>query len=76
MGRKYLATIKEICHNIYHIDFPTQHLMCSSLIRFEEHYESPKFKGKVFSLEELVLEKILSLSQFYFTPQNDTSNEP
>lgn len=26
--------------------------MCSTLIRFQEHYESPKFKGKVFTLED------------------------
>jgi len=37
---------------IVHLIFPTQYLMTSSLLRFQEHYESPKFRGKIFGLEE------------------------
>lgn len=37
---------------IYHLSFPTQHLLASTFLRFQEHYESPEFRGKYFSLEE------------------------
>jgi hypothetical protein len=44
--------IKEIANRIFHFEFSTFYLMCSSLMRFEEYYESPKFKDKIFSLED------------------------
>ena len=47
-----MVAFKEISDNIFHLEFPTTHLMCSTLIRFQEHYECPKYKDKVFSLEE------------------------
>lgn len=37
---------------ILYLDFPSQYLLTSTLLRFEEHYESPEFAGKVFTLEE------------------------
>lgn len=39
-------------HSIYHVSFPNQYLLTSTMLRFEEHYESPKFKDKIFTLEE------------------------
>lgn len=47
-----LITFTEITNNIFHLEFPTAHLMCSTLIRFQEHYECPKYRGKIFDLEE------------------------
>lgn len=44
--------LKEVASKIYHFEFPSQYLMCVSLIRIQEHYESPKFRNKVFDLEE------------------------
>lgn len=38
--------------NVAHLEFPSQDLMARTFIRFQEYYESPKFKGKVFTLEE------------------------
>jgi hypothetical protein len=34
------------------IEFKWNHHMCSTMMRFQEYYESPKFKGKVFTHEE------------------------
>lgn len=51
MASKVVA-LKEISDSIYHLEFPNDHLMCSSLVRFQEHYECPRFKDKVFTLEE------------------------
>lgn len=37
---------------IYHFNFEDQYDMCMTFIRPQEYYESPKFKGKYFTLEE------------------------
>jgi hypothetical protein len=37
---------------IYHFHMPSQYWMTSTFLRFAESYESPKFKGKGFTLEE------------------------
>lgn len=37
---------------IYHLVFPSQNLLASTMLRFQEYFESPRFKGKIFSLEE------------------------
>jgi len=48
-----IVTLREVTEGVYHLLFPNDgYLMCSSLMRFQEHYESPKFKGKVFDAEE------------------------
>lgn len=39
---------------IVHLVFPNQYLLASSLMRFQEYYESPKFRGKSFSYEEFM----------------------
>jgi len=38
--------------NIYCIQFKTQHDLASTMLRFQEYYENPHFKGRIFSLEE------------------------
>jgi hypothetical protein len=42
----------EIKKGIFVVEFENQFELASTLLRFEEYYESPKFKGKVFTLEE------------------------
>ncbi len=37
---------------IHLLTFPTQIEIASTFLRFQEHYESQEFKGKIFSLEE------------------------
>ena len=40
-------------NNIVHVEFPNQYELCSTMIRFQEYYESSyeEIKGKVFTLE-------------------------
>jgi len=33
---------------------PSQYALTSTFLRFQEHYESPKFRGKVFDLEDFM----------------------
>lgn len=44
--------VSEVVPGVLHMKFPTQHLMASTMLRFQEHYESPKYRNKVFSLDE------------------------
>ncbi len=44
--------IQELLERIVHVQFPTQKELGMTFLRFQEHYESPKFKGRVFTLEE------------------------
>ena len=39
-------------YEIYHILFPTQYALTSTLMRFQEHYESPVFRNQIFTREE------------------------
>lgn len=43
---------KILADKIHLLTFETQKELTSTFLRFQEHYESPKFKGKVFSLNE------------------------
>jgi len=44
--------LHQITRQVYHVMFETQHELFLTFIRPQEYYESPKFKGKTFSLEE------------------------
>jgi len=46
--------VAEVAPNVFHLNFPTQYLVTSTFLRFQEHYESPKYRGKVFTLEEFM----------------------
>lgn len=43
---------KILADKIYLLIFETQKELTSTFLRFQEHYESPKFRGKFFSLNE------------------------
>lgn len=40
--------------SIYLVEAPTQYALASTFLRFQEHYESPKFRNQFFSLEEFM----------------------
>jgi len=42
----------EILRNVFLLIFESQYELAATFLRFQEYYESPKFKGKAFSLEE------------------------
>lgn len=44
----------EIAPHVYHVVFSSQRELASTLMRFQEFYESPKFKGKIFSRKEFM----------------------
>lgn len=43
---------ERLTQNIYHLIFPSQWQLAKTFLRFQEHFESPKFRGKIFSLNE------------------------
>jgi hypothetical protein len=44
--------VNEILQEIFHLNFDSQLDLCSTFLRFQEYYESPQFKGKIFTLED------------------------
>ena len=43
---------KELTKNIYHIIFPSRRELAKTFLRFQEHFESPAFRKKIFTLNE------------------------
>jgi hypothetical protein len=43
---------RAVAKNIFLLEFETQNELASTFLRFQEHYESPEFKGKIFTLDE------------------------
>lgn len=48
------VTVGEPLPNVFHLDFRDKAKLASTFMRFQEHYESPKYRGKVFSREEFL----------------------
>ncbi len=42
----------KVARSIYLLRFRTQYELAATFLRVQEHYESPKFHGRVFSLEQ------------------------
>lgn len=42
----------EILSRVYLLEFASQYELAATFLRFQEHYESPRFRRKVFSLEQ------------------------
>ena len=43
---------EELVKDVFHLAFPSRYLLTSTFLRFQEHYESPHFRGKIFTREE------------------------
>jgi hypothetical protein len=43
---------KEIAENVFFLVFEKKSELTKTFLRFQENYESPKFRNKVFSLRE------------------------
>lgn len=44
--------LEELLPGIFHVSFKKQKKLASTFLRFQEHFESPKFRGEIFSLDE------------------------
>lgn len=64
-------TIKEILPNVYRFNFKNQYLLARHFIRFQEHYESPAFRDRFFTLEEYELWYMKEHSADKFTYYGD-----
>lgn len=54
MKQEKKFTIREVSPKIFVISFNSQYELCMTFVRIQEFYESPKFKGKYFCLEEFM----------------------
>lgn len=46
------AEVTEILPGVFYIRFDTQEELGRTFLRFQEHYESPEFRGRIFTLDE------------------------
>jgi hypothetical protein len=44
----------KLASRIFLVEFDTQYLLASTFLRIQEHYESSRFRNRVFSLEEFM----------------------
>ena len=44
--------IKKLTDCIYHLEFKKQSKLTRTMVRFQEHFESPEFRGKIFTMKE------------------------
>lgn len=66
-----LMNKKEIVPNVFLVDFESQLELTSTFLRFQEYYESPEFKGRIFTLEEFKKWYIEKKGKFsYYTDWN------
>lgn len=49
-----LFEVEQIAPDIYHLHFTKGERMADALMRIQEYYESPKFRGKYFTREEFL----------------------
>jgi len=45
---------RDLSDKIHLMIFDNQKELTTTFLRFQEHYESPKFRGKIFSLKEFI----------------------
>jgi hypothetical protein len=50
--RKTGITRHKVAEGIYLLRFKTQYELTSTFLRVQEHYESPQFHGRIFTLEQ------------------------
>lgn len=44
--------LAEVEPHIFHVHMPTEFMLSATFLRFQEHFESPEFRNKIFSLGE------------------------
>lgn len=54
MNQDVKFKVNEIYPSIYHLVFNTKKDMTSTLVRFQEFYESPEFRNKIFTMPEFI----------------------
>ena len=63
--------LEEVVNRIFHVNYPSQLTLASTFLRFQEHYESPEFRNKIFSLKEYKKWYIANTGKGRFTYYRD-----
>lgn len=69
MSKKF----KKVARNVYQVSAKTSQELAKLFVRFQEHYESPEFKGKIFTLAEFEEWYKVSRNAVNFTYYEDWS---
>lgn len=65
--------LEQVAKNVYHIHFNRQLDLTSTFVRLSEYYESPRFRGKVFTINEFKKWYIETSGKKKFTYYKDVS---
>jgi hypothetical protein len=68
--------VEELPYGIFHVKFLSQQLMSSTLLRFQEYFESIEFRGKVFTLKEFIAWYVSIKGKFDYYDEWDGFNIP
>jgi hypothetical protein len=66
-------TIKEIFPRVFHLEYPSQKELTLAFCRFQEYYESPEFRNKIFTWDEYATWYQTHYSRKSFTYYRDWS---
>lgn len=61
---------------VFHLKFETQEDLANTFMRFQEHYESPKFRARAFSFEEFKAWYIKEYGEFSYVEDWSGFNIP
>lgn len=75
-NNKHRAKITEKINGVFLFTFKTRLEMCATFLRLQEYYECPKFRGKIFSLEEYALWYKKENGEFSYCNDWDGMNVP
>lgn len=63
-----LRQFRKLAPKIYWIQFQTRVELCASMLRFQEHFEGPNWRNKIFKLSEYIDDQIKTHGRFdYYT---------
>lgn len=63
----HLGYVEEIIPKVYRIVFNNKTVMARTMLRFQEHYESPEWADKIFTLQEFRNKYLLKTKEKKFT---------
>ena len=69
-------TVEDLMEGLIHVRFSDQKILALTFLRFAEHFENPKFKGKYFKREEFVDWYTATKGEFTYHDDWDGFNIP
>ncbi len=63
--------VKEVAPSVFHVEFPKAYDLAMTFVRYQEFYESPKFRGEYFKIMDYIEWYSKNVGNGSFTYPND-----